>query len=267
MTEKPAVGSRDAELMWRKILLEGGHADLRMAHRIFPLLPAPPRCKFCRSPFAGFGGRLCRLAGMTPSRKNPKLCALCCEKLPRGGAEVEIAVLFADVRDSSALARRLGPAGFAARLNRFYGAATELLIRHDAVIDKLIGDEVMAFFVPGFAGPAFRRSAVEAGRALLLAFGHEGESAPWLEVGVGIDVGTAYVGNVGGEEHIDFTALGDPVNRAARIRAAARPGELLVGESVVAHLGDGAEGAPRLVEAKGMEAGLPVRSVPLRPAA
>lgn len=266
MTEGPVAGTRDDEVMWRKILLEGGHRDLRIAHRIFPLLPAPPRCKFCRSPFAGIGGRLCRLAGIAPSRKNPQLCALCCEKLPRGGAEVEIAVLFADVRDSSALARTLGPGGFAATMNRFYAAATEVLIRHDAAIDKLIGDEVMAFFVPGFAGPAFRRSAVEAGRALLLAFGDDGEPTPLLEVGVGIDAGTAFVGNIGGDQHVDFTALGDPVNRAARIRSAARPGELLVGESVFAHLGDGAEGAPRLVEAKGMDA-LRVRSVPLRPAA
>jgi hypothetical protein len=61
-------------------------------------------------------------------------------------------ILFADVRGSTALAEQLGPVAFAALLNRFYRTATDVLIRHGATIDKLIGDEVMAFFVPGFAG-------------------------------------------------------------------------------------------------------------------
>jgi Adenylate and Guanylate cyclase catalytic domain len=70
--------------------------------------------------------------------------------LPPGGAEIDIAILFADVRGSTQLGERLGPAEYASLLNRFYKAATETLIRYDAVIDKLIGDEVMALFIPGF---------------------------------------------------------------------------------------------------------------------
>src|SRR5690606_31282486 len=104
-----------------------------------------------------FGGHVCRAMGFRPSRKNPLLCSLCCEKLPPGGAEIETAILFADVRGSTALAERLGPAEYAATLNRFYRVATEALMRHEATIDKLIGDEVMAFFVPGFVGPDFKR--------------------------------------------------------------------------------------------------------------
>jgi class 3 adenylate cyclase len=68
--------------------------------------------------------------GFTPSRKNRNLCAKCCDTLPRGGLEVDIAVLFADVRRSTALGEQLAPAAFAAVLNRFYHAATETLIRH-----------------------------------------------------------------------------------------------------------------------------------------
>ena len=97
------------------------------------------------------------------------------------------------------------------------------MIRHDATVDKLIGDEVMAFFVPGFAGPDFKRSSVRAGLALLRKLGHGGEREPWLPVGVGVDAGVAFVGNVGGEDFVDFTVLGDPVNTAARIQAAQSP--------------------------------------------
>jgi adenylate cyclase len=228
------------------------------------LLPGPPRCKICNNPFGGAGGRVCRFFGFKPSKKNPQICALCCEDMPIGGAEIEAAILFADVRGSTELAEKLGPARFAAALNAFYATATEVLVRHDATVDKLIGDEVMAFFIPGFAGPDFKRSAVEAGRMLLRKLGYDSPTGPSLPVGVGIDAGIAFVGNVGGDDFVDFTVLGDPVNTAARIQAAAGPGELLVGESAflaVAH--DYPRSRPRALEAKGKQGGLTVRSVPI----
>lgn len=255
--------SADIEASWRQTLTQG-HALKRFASRTFRILPSPPRCKVCHSPFGGVGGRLFRLIGMAPSRKNPRICALCCEHMPAGGAEVEAVILFADVRGSTALAEQIGPTEYAAKLNRFYGAATEVLVRHEATVDKLIGDEVMAFFVPGFAGPAFRRSAIEAGQAVLRALGYGSGQEGWLPVGIGIDAGTAYVGNVGGEGFLDFTALGDPVNIAARIQSAARPGELLVGEAAFAAV---AERYPdcksRLIRAKGKGKAIRVYSVPL----
>jgi adenylate cyclase len=252
------------EAAWRKILTEGGHAELRFARRLFPLLPSPPRCKFCSSPFAGIGGRLCGLVGMTPSRKNPQLCALCCEKMPPGGAEVETAVLFADIRGATPLAEQLGPTRFAATLNRFYATATEVLVRHKATLDKLIGDEVMAFFIPGFAGPAFTRSAVAAGETLRRAIGYGTRDGPWIPVGIGIDAGTAFVGNVGGSGFIDFTALGDPVNTAARLRSAARPGEILVGEAVFSAVTERhPDCQPRPLEVKGKERPIFAYAIPL----
>ena len=253
---------RESSAQWRRTLTVG-HPPLTIAHRLFRLLPGPPRCKLCHNPFGGVGGRLCRLINMAPSRKNPRLCALCCEKLPPGGAEVEIAVLFADIRDSTGLARRLGPTAYAAALNRFYGTATEVLIRHDATVDKLIGDEVMAFFVPGFAGPGFKQAAVAAGQDLLRALGHGGASAPWLPIGVGVEAGVAFVGNVGTEGYLDFTALGEPVNAAAHIQAAAGPGEMLVGDAAFAAVADRHPSCEvRTIAVKGAEP-IRVRAVPL----
>lgn len=185
----------------------------------------------CNNPFGGPVGRIFGVAGFKPSRKNPNLCTRCCDAVPHGGAEVDIAVLFADVRGSTALGERTPAADFATLLDRFYAAATQALIRRDAVIDKLIGDEVMAFFVRGISGPDYRHQAVRAGLELLSAVGYGVDSGPWLDVGAAVNAGPAYVGNVGGAV-VDFTALGDTVNAAARMQQAAAGGELLVAAGV-----------------------------------
>jgi adenylate cyclase len=250
---------------WLEVVTQGHSVKaLRRVKRIMRLLPGSPRCKLCYNPFGGIGGGVCRLIGFTPSKKNPQLCTLCCEKMPRGGAEVETAILFADIRDSTGLAERLGPAAYAELLNRFYKVATEILISHDATVDKLIGDEVMAFFIPGFAGPDFKLKAVDAARALIHAFGYGGTGAPWLPVGVGIDVGAAFVGNVGSEQIVDFTALGDPVNTAQRIQAKAKPGEILVSDPAFAVVADRFPGAARnSIRLRGKNAEIGIYSLPI----
>ncbi len=105
------------------------------------------------------------------------------------------------------------------------------------MIDKLIGDEIMAFFVRGISGPQYRRRAVQAGMDLLKAVGYGSEGGPWLELGVAVNAGVAYVGNVGGAV-LDFTALGDPVNVSARMQQHAAGGELLVAAGVADELMD-----------------------------
>jgi adenylate cyclase len=219
---------------WDKLLTEG-HASLVRARRVFRCLPSSPRCKVCNNPFGGPVGRVFAAAGFRPSRKNPNLCSRCCDALPPGGAEVDVAVLFADVRGSTALGQHGVAADFAALLNRFYVAATQTLLRHDAVIDKLIGDEVMAFFVRGISGPQYRQRAVLAGMELLKAVGYGSPEGPWLQLGVAVNAGIAYVGNVGGAV-VDFTALGDPVNVSARMQQHAAGGELLVASGVADEL-------------------------------
>ena len=215
---------------WRRILIEG-HRPMRLARHTFRHFPSAPRCKVCANPFAGIGGRVFALAGYTPSRKNPNLCARCCDSLPPGGAEVDVAVLFADVRGSTDIGERTAPTPYAELLNRFYAVATAVLLRHDAIIDKLIGDEAMALFIPGVAGADYRRKAVRAAVDVLRAVGYGSPEGPWLEVGVGVNAGAAYVGNVG-TAVVDFTALGDPVNVAARLQSAAASGEVVVGAGV-----------------------------------
>jgi adenylate cyclase len=250
-TSSTAAGDRPADALseeWLSLLTHG-HAPMVRARRVFRYVPSAPRCKVCNNPFGGVGGRVFALAGFTPSRKNPTICSRCCDGLAAGGAEVDVAVLFADVRGSTALGRERSAAEFAGVLNRFYAVATDTLVRHDAVVDKLIGDEVMAFFVQGISGPEYRCKAHRAGLALLRAVGYGTREGPWLDLGVAVNAGVAYVGNVGSAV-VDFTALGDPVNVAARMQEHAAAGELLVGDEVDEELA----GAPtRTLRLRGRE--------------
>jgi len=122
----------------------------------------------------------------------------------------------------------------------------------------------MAFFIPGFSGPDFKSKAIDAGRALMQAFGYGGTEPPWLPVGIGIDVGPAFVGNIGGEHIVDFTALGDPVNTAQRIQARAKPGELLVSEPAFAAVAERFPGLARsTAKLRGKSAEVGVYSLPV----
>jgi adenylate cyclase len=125
-------------------------------------------------------------------------------------------------------------------LNRFYATAVEVLCAH-AIIDKLVGDQVMALYLPRvFPGEPTDHMIEDAG-ALLAATGHE-SGEPWVSLGVGLDFGTAYVGNVGSGEVKDFTAIGDVVNTAARLQGAAGSGEIVMSERAYARAA--AKGAP-----------------------
>ncbi len=219
---------------WQKILIEG-HRPMRVARHVWRAVPSAPRCKVCSSPFGGVGGAVVKRVGWARSRKNPNLCVRCCDQMPPGGAEVDVAVLFADVRGSTALGEKIGAGEFAELLNRFYATATEVILRHDGLVDKLIGDEAMALFIPGVAGPDYRRRALSAARELLEAVGYGSPGGPWLQVGVGLNAGEAFVGNVGGAV-VDFTALGDAVNVAARLQGDAGPGELIVNAGLLEDL-------------------------------
>ena len=136
-------------LDWQKLLVDG-YEPLRVAQRVFRRLPRGPRCKLCQNPFAGIGGRLVGLMGRRPSRKNPNLCQACFDHLPEGGIEIDVGIVFADIRASTKLGEQSTATEFAMRLNRFYAAAADVLIRNDGLVDKLIGDEVMGCFSGGW---------------------------------------------------------------------------------------------------------------------
>jgi adenylate cyclase len=181
------------------------------------------------------------------SAKNPNYCDVC-ETFVRthpGGAEVEISMLFADVRGSTTLAEQMRPIEFSRLMNRFYDRANRVVIDSDGVV---------AFYVPA-VGPDHGRKAVEAAADLLRA------TADLVPVGAGVHTGIAYVGAVGSDSTVaDFTALGDSVNVTARLASLADAGEVLITEA--AHTASGSDlGAldRREPSLRGLEAPLAVR--------
>ena len=174
-------------------------------------------------------GPVLRLIGKGRWPGNPRYCAGCFRDLytHREGAEVETTLFFADIRGSTQLAEAMPASAFRNLLDRFYAVAADVLVAHEAVVDKFVGDEVVGIFVPALAGPGHARRAIEAALALLRATGN-GTEAPWVPIGIGVNTGIAFVGAVGTRDHVEFTALGDAVNLTARLASAAGAGEVLV---------------------------------------
>lgn len=225
-----AAGCATAEEYWRK-LARGEHPGVRSGRRLLRLLPSSPRCVLCNAPFAGVGAVVMRVAGKPRSAKNPRFCAICLAKTPPGGAEVEASLLFVDVRGSTAFAEQLGDTRYAELINRFYVAATEVLVNSDALVIDFVGDEVVALYLPGFAGAEHARRAAEAAFELLRVTGHAADD-PWIPIGVGVHTGTAYVGAVGTPGSVtDLRAMGDAVNTTARLTAEAKAGTVVISDA------------------------------------
>ena len=226
------------EELWHKMLKSGDFMREARQRQFLRFLPGTPRCKSCYAPFNGFGSKIAwHLYHKRPSNINPFLCTTC-EDFARqhpGGAEIELSLLFADVRGSTTLAEGMSPTEFGKLINRFYNTATDILANSDAIIDKIIGDQAAGIYVPGFAGDQHARRAIEAGKKILQRTGHGGSTEPWIPLGVGIHTGTAFVGSLGTGGVTDITVLGDVANTAARLSSSAAIGEILVSASAYQH--------------------------------
>ncbi|MDX1615509.1 MAG: adenylate/guanylate cyclase domain-containing protein [Candidatus Promineifilaceae bacterium] len=149
-----------------------------------------------------------------------------------GGAEVELSMLFADIRGSTTLAENMSTLAFSQLISSFFATSTDVLVRRRAWIDRLVGDQVIGLFVPGFAGQEHARLAVRAAQEMLHAMGHADSEGPWVPVGIGVHTEKAFVGAVGRQDRAtDITVLGDAPNIAARLSSAAAAGEILFSAS------------------------------------
>jgi adenylate cyclase len=213
---------------WRGALM-GEMRGLNLTRKIVGRIPAGPRCKLCEAPMSAPGSVLLKPFGFGASKLNRRLCRACFKHLEKtpGGAEIELSLLFADVRGSTGLAERMPAQEFSKLISRFYGAAARVVDERTGLVDKFVGDEVVALFVPGFAGSDHAERAVEAARDLMRETGNDG-AEPWVPIGAGVHTGVAYVGRVGEGDACDFTAVGDAVNTTARLASSAGAGEILV---------------------------------------
>ncbi len=256
---------RKNEAFWRDYL---AHPDSlqTVGRRLFSHIPASPRCQLCAAPFAGVGGPVMRLIGKRPSAGNPNMCSTCQNVLIRhhGGAEVEGSMLFADIRGSTAMAERMSPGEFHAILDRFYTVASETVFAHNGIVDKFVGDELVAVFPPVYGGSHASR-AVEAAIGLLRATGHADADGPWVPLGAAVHTGRAWFGAVGEGSHVEITVVGDAVNTTARLASQATAGEILVSTDAAAAAGLDPNLERRSLPLKGKELATEVVSLRIAP--
>jgi adenylate cyclase len=99
---------------------------------------------------------------------------------------------------------------------------------HDGTVDKFVGDELFALFIPLLSGDRHAAAGIEAAQALLRATGHADPGGPWVPLGAGVHTARTWFGAVGQGAHVELTAVGDPVNTTARLASMAAAGEILV---------------------------------------
>jgi adenylate cyclase len=151
-----------------------------------------------------------------------------------GGAKRAAVILFSDVRGFSTLSEGMGPEAVVALLNEYFREMVDIVFEHGGTLDKFIGDSIMANWGAPLAFPddADRalRAAIDMQRELRSMNETRRPDQPRIEVGIGINRGEVFVGNVGSHRRLEYTVIGDPVNVASRLCSTAGRGEILISE-------------------------------------
>lgn len=162
-------------------------------------------------------------------------------ELKLGGEKRHVAVLFVDIRGFTPMSENLAPEEVVSILNEYLALTTASILDNEGTLDKFIGDATMAVFNAPFdlddyvykailTAIAIRDGSEELAEKLQQKFGKT------ISYGIGVNMGDAVVGNIGCEFRMDYTAIGDTVNTAARLESRAQAGEILISEAVCEHL-------------------------------
>ena len=168
------------------------------------------------------------------------------ESLDLGGKEHDIAVLFVDIRGFTSMSEKLPPSTVVNILNRYLTLTAECIRRYHGTLDKFVGDCTMAFwnapvkqensvYLACRAAMDMIEGSKELKKEIMREYGYD------ISFGIGVHWGSAVVGNIGTSFRMDYTAIGDTVNTAARLEANARGGTILISRAVADQLGNSAE--------------------------
>lgn len=159
---------------------------------------------------------------------------------PLKNERCEATLLFADVRSFTTLSEGMTPEDIIAMLNEYFDAMVGIIFKHGGILDKFVGDELMAVFSPQADKRAAPLAAVHTAIDMQQHLGklmqdRNARGLPVFQVGIGINTGSVVVGNVGAKNRMDYTVIGDTVNVAARLEQMAEGGEIIVGEQTHAY--------------------------------
>jgi adenylate cyclase len=155
-----------------------------------------------------------------------------------GGVRQKITALFADVRNFTSLSETSTPELILNILNRYFSLISEIIFRHGGTLDKYIGDGLLALFGAPYVSELDAVQAVRAAAEMqrsMVSFNEklQADNLPSISIGIGINTGLAIVGYIGSETRLDYTAIGDTINTAARLEALAQPGQIVISENTM----------------------------------
>jgi adenylate cyclase len=158
-----------------------------------------------------------------------------------GGEKRQVAVLFSDIRGFTALSETMTPEEIATLLSEYFSEMVECVFRNNGTLDKFIGDAVMAQWGAPIGEPDDADRAMRAAIEMMNALDElnarwRRDGRPELSIGIGLNFGEAFAGNIGSERRLEFTVIGDTVNTASRLCSAADGGEILLSEEFRAAL-------------------------------
>lgn len=186
------------------------------------------------------------------------------EGLKLGGARREISALFVDIRGFTPMSERVEPEQVVEILNDYLNLTASSIFKYGGTLDKFIGDATMAIFnapmdLEDHAFHAVQTAWAMKEGSLELQKGLEEKYGRSVQFGIGVNTGYAVVGNIGAKFRMDYTAIGDTVNTAARLESNAKPGQILISEATYERVKDRVL-ATSLgeIKVKGKEQGVPV---------
>ncbi len=160
-----------------------------------------------------------------------------------GGTTQQVAILFSDIRQFTSISERLGPRGTVSLLNAYFSLMADIVFNHRGVLDKYIGDAIMAIFGTPFPSDQDADNAVNVANEMIVALRNfnatqRASGEPTLDIGIGIAFGDVVVGNIGSPRRMDYTVIGDAVNLASRLESVNKhyDTKILMSEDVVAKL-------------------------------
>ena len=218
------------EGLWSTIFAEG-HPDLKKQQWLHKKLPLRPRCRMCLVPFKGIGGWIMRMKGKAQNSRNPNYCNACdkfLEAFP-GGAEVEMSILYVDIRNSTQYTQNHNAAEVSQRINIFLNEATRSITDHDGFVMAFYGDCIVASWPPGFSGENHGLKAQQAAIELVQNKSMiDARGAP-IPVGVGVHTGKVFIGTVTALQGSfrDVSIFGSNVNLTARMASKAAASQVL----------------------------------------
>ena len=253
------------EDLWRTVF-SSGDPVLKKMQWWNGKLPHKPRCRLCKAPFEGIGGWIMRRRGKARNSRNPNFCNACDGFLAAfpGGAEIEMSILYVDIRHSTEYAVEHSPAEVSDRINRFLNLAIEIITDNDGFIQAFYGDCIVAAWPPGFCGGEHALKAHEAALKLVQdrhMVGQDGEPIP---IGVGVHSGKVFMSTVSAlkDTFRDVSIFGSNVNLTARMASRAKASEVLASaDNIIAAGRQPAEFSHKTLELKGFAQPIEVYSI------